>query len=100
MWCRGRAAIEGVFGHSWSHEASQKKLDSRAALPDPLVLAPMTDKVKRTQIHQFFKRHFFLPTDNIAISVEAKKEAEKNSQNHHPAFACITLKSEARSAVA
>ena len=37
--------------------ASQKKLDSRAALPDPLVLAPMTDKAKRTQIHQFFKRH-------------------------------------------
>ena len=60
--------------------ASQKKLHSRAVLPDPLVLAPMTDKVKRTQIHQFFKRHFFLPTDNIAISVEAKKEAEKNSQ--------------------
>ena len=84
--------LREFFGYSWSHEGESEEAPFASCAPGPAVLAPMTDKVKRTQIHQFFKRHFFLPTDNIAISVEAKKEAEKNSQKP-PSSVRITLKS-------
>jgi len=57
---------------------SQKTRDGKAETPQPLVLEPTTDKAKRTQIHQFFKKHFLLPTDNVVESNEEEKEALKN----------------------
>lgn len=59
---------------------SQKYLDRHTETPAPLVLRATTDKSKRARIHQFFKRHFFLPTDNVVESEESEKEALKNNQ--------------------
>lgn len=59
---------------------SQKSLPPRAQLPQPLVLSATTDKEQRTKIHQFFKRHFLLPTDNVVESEKSEKEALKNLQ--------------------
>lgn len=73
---RLRAFLEtpGVMKHS------QKKLAKGVPLPAPLVLAPTDDKAQRTKIHQFFKRHFFLPTDNVIESISQEKKALKNLQ--------------------
>lgn len=59
---------------------SQKLLGANAPTPTPLVLTPSSDKGKRTAVHQFFKRHFHLPTDNVMLSQESEKEALKNLQ--------------------
>ena len=59
---------------------SQKLLGANAPTPTPLVLTPSTDKGKRTAVHQFFKQHFHLPTDNVVVSQESEKEALKNLQ--------------------